>query len=72
MSNIHSPEYQTILKRLIKARCDSGKTQAEVSEILQKPQSFISKCESGERRIDVLELKQFADIYNKTLNHFID
>ena len=71
MSNIHSAEYKLLLKKLISARTEAGKTQEEVADILQKPQSFVSKCESGERRIDVIELKQFAQIYNKQLDFFI-
>ncbi|MBI5306663.1 helix-turn-helix domain-containing protein, partial [Candidatus Wolfebacteria bacterium] len=38
---------------------------------LKKPQSYISKVETGEQRIDVIELKLFADLYKKDLNFFI-
>jgi len=72
MTDIHSSEYQKFLKKLIAARKEHGMTQANVAEILQKPQSFVSKCESGERRVDIIELKKFAGIYNKNINYFID
>jgi transcriptional regulator with XRE-family HTH domain len=49
----------------------AGLTQADVAERLKRPQSFISKCESGERRVDVVELQRFADLYRKDLDYFI-
>lgn len=71
MSNVHTTEYQSMLCKLISVRNETGITQKEVAGILQKHQSYVSKCESGERRIDVIELKKFADIYNKTLDFFV-
>jgi transcriptional regulator with XRE-family HTH domain len=38
-----------------------------VSELLGRPQSWLSKCESGERRLDVIELAQLAAIYDVPL-----
>jgi len=38
---------------------------------LRRPQSYVSKCESGERRVDVVELAEFARLYRKDLNFFI-
>jgi transcriptional regulator with XRE-family HTH domain len=69
--NNYSKEYQHLLEQLKKAREDSGLTQKEVSEKLKKPQSYISKCESGERRIDPIELKMFAKVYNQPINFFL-
>lgn len=69
--NNYSKEYQHLLEQLKKARENSGLTQKEVSEKLKKPQSYISKCESGERRVDPVELKMFAKIYNKQINYFL-
>lgn len=71
MPNIFTPEYKFMLRRLIEARNASGETQANVAEKLGKPQSYVSKCESGERRVDVTELQQFAQIYNKPLDYFV-
>jgi transcriptional regulator with XRE-family HTH domain len=69
--NIYSDRYQTFLQRLRQAREDAGMTQVEVSKALGKHQSYISKCESGERRVDVIELADFARIYNKSLKFFL-
>ena len=63
--------YQAFLKRLIKARHDAGYLQEEVAKRLGKPHSFISKCELGERRLDIIELQRIAKIYGKTINYFL-
>ncbi len=69
--SIYTKEYRKIIKRLKKARQDAGLTQVEVAKKLNKPQSYISKIERGERRIDVIELKKFAVIYKKNLDFFV-
>ena len=66
-----SPRYQAFLLNLRQAREEAGLTQVEVAQALGKPQSFVSKCESGERRVDVIELAEFARLYRKTLDYFI-
>jgi transcriptional regulator with XRE-family HTH domain len=58
------------LKRLKQARLDAGLTQAEVAKLLSRPQSFVSKSESGERRVDFVELLHLAKIYKKPLKFF--
>ncbi len=63
--------YQAFLKRLIKARHDAGFLQEDVSQRLGKPHSFLSKCELGERRLDIIEVQQIAKIYGKTVNYFL-
>ncbi|MGI6240467.1 MAG: helix-turn-helix domain-containing protein [Candidatus Omnitrophota bacterium] len=67
---IWSTEYRAFLKRLIQARKDAGFTQVDAAKKLGKPQSYLSKCESGERRVDIGELKKFAKLYGKDLNFF--
>ena len=69
--SIFSKDYKDIIERLKKGRLDAGLTQQEVAEKLDKPQSFISKIESGERRLDVAEVKKFANIYKKDVSFFI-
>lgn len=69
--SIHTAEYQKVLKKLKEARVEAGFTQVEISQKLKKPQSYISKIERGERRIDVAELSILAKIYKKSLNYFV-
>lgn len=68
----HSPPYQRFLGRLRQARREARLTQLEVAARMRKPQSFVSKCESGERRVDVVELAAFARLYRKPLDYFVD
>ena len=70
-SVIHSSEYKTFLKRLRQARIRSGLTQVEAAKRRGKRQTYISKCEQGERRVDVVELKKFSKLYRKPLEYFL-
>jgi transcriptional regulator with XRE-family HTH domain len=71
MRSLHSPRYRRFLKRLGQARREAGLTQVEVARALRRPQSFVSKCESGERRLDVIELSDFAKLYRKSVTFFL-
>lgn len=57
--SVHTRNYRLFLGLLIKARKDAGVTQEQLAKRLNRPQSFVSKCENGERRLDVIELIQF-------------
>lgn len=48
----------------------AGLSQAEVAERLGKAQSFVSKCESGERRVDFIELLDFCHVYRVEISFF--
>jgi len=67
----HRERYRRFLKRLRQARKSAGLTQYDAAAKLGKPQSFISKVETGERRLDVIELTVFAWLYNKSLTYFV-
>jgi transcriptional regulator with XRE-family HTH domain len=70
--SVYSKDYKDIIERLKKARIEAGLAQQEVADKLGKPQSYISKIESGERRLDVAEMKKFAAIYKKPVNYFLE
>ena len=57
--SIHSPQHQKLRELLIAARKQAKLTQAQVAEVLGRPQSFVAKYEGGERRLDVIE---FIDV----------
>ena len=71
VKSIHDKEYREIIERLKKARIDAGLSQQAVADKLKKPQSYISKIESSERRLDVAEMKKFASIYKKPADYFL-
>lgn len=64
MKTIYSKAYREILERLKEARSKAGLKQTDVAKALKKPQSYISKIEAGERRLDPIELKQLAKLYD--------
>jgi len=68
---LHSPQYEVFRRLLVKARQESGLTQVEVAERLGKPQSFVSKIERGERRLDFPEFIQLADALGVDPEEFI-
>ena len=62
---------EAVVENLRKARMEAGLRQEDVAQKLGKPQSYISKIERGERRVDVVELKAFARLYKKSLDFFV-
>lgn len=69
---LHTPAYRRFVKRLILARAQRGLTQAQVARALNRPQSFVSKCESAQRRVDPIELQAFAKLYRVPLAFFLE
>jgi len=69
--SIYSKDYKKTIEKLKKARLEIGLKQEDVAEKLKKPQSYISKIERGERRVDIAELKELSKIYKKDINYFI-
>jgi len=70
-SNIYLEDYKKTIKKLKQVRTRLGMTQRKVASLLNKPQSYVSKSESGDRRIDIVELKKFARIYKKDTSFFL-
>ena len=70
-SGVHTPEYQYMLRRLREARLKAGLTQVAVAKALGLRQSYVTKCELGERRIDPIELQRFAALYRRPLSYFM-
>ena len=70
-TSIYSNDHKFTVNQLKKARLESGLDQKAVAELIGKTQSYISKIESGQRKIDIVQLKQFASIYKKPVKYFI-
>jgi transcriptional regulator with XRE-family HTH domain len=68
---IYSEEHKHLIGQLKRARQEAGLEQNEVARLLAKTQSYISKIECGQRRVDLVQLKEFAKIYKKPLSYFI-
>ena len=68
---IRTREYADFVGKLRKARLEAGLRQIDVAKRLKRTQSYVSRVEVGEQRLDILELKKFADLYKKDLHYFI-
>ena len=60
---------QSLLRQI---RLEAGLSQTTLAQKLCQPQSFISKYESGERRLDLIELKQVCSALGVILKNFIE
>lgn len=69
--SIRTAEYQRLCMLLRQIRVAANLTQVQVAEQLGEPQSFVSKYESGERRLDILELKRVVEVCGVTLVEFV-
>ena len=69
--SIYSKEYKNVIEKLKEARIEVGLKQEDVARKLKKPQSYISKVERGERRLDVVELGVFVKLYKKNVEWFL-
>ncbi|MDV5355670.1 helix-turn-helix transcriptional regulator [Enterobacter asburiae] len=67
MASVYSDEYQRVIAALKQARKARGITQMQLAEALGRPQSFIAKSESGERRLDVVEFVHLARLVGLTV-----
>ena len=68
---IKTKEYAKFIEKLRKARIEAGLRQIEVAKKVKRPQSYISRVESGEYRLDILEVKKFAKIYKKSVEYLL-
>ena len=64
--------YEFLQKALVEARQSRGLTQTEVATRLSKPQSFVSKYESGERRLDVVEFLEVCQALSVKPNSILN
>ena len=69
--NLYTQRQRILLDLLRKTREEAGLRQDDVAERLGRPQSFVSKYESGERRLDILELYDVCRALGVTLSNFV-
>ncbi|QOV23983.1 helix-turn-helix domain-containing protein [Anabaenopsis elenkinii] len=59
--SVFTQRYNRFRQLLIKARQSAGLTQSQLSSKLSRPQSYVSKYERGERRLDLIEFLEIAE-----------
>ena len=75
LAKVHTGEQREIVgglqqPEMVENRVFAGLLQSEASALLGKSRTFVSKCELGERRVDLIEAQQFAKIYKKKFTYF--
>jgi transcriptional regulator with XRE-family HTH domain len=70
--SIHTTEYAALLGLLREVRLAAGVTQVELAARLRRSQSFVSKMEVGETRLDVIQLRAILKILGTTLPEFVE
>jgi transcriptional regulator with XRE-family HTH domain len=71
MRSAHQPEYLEFVSQLRRVRKAAGVTQAELARRLHKPQSFVSKAETCERRLDVVEAARWCAALKVSLSRVL-
>jgi transcriptional regulator with XRE-family HTH domain len=69
--SIYSEGQEKLQILLRGARQDANLNQAELAKKLGRPQSFVSKYESGERRLDIIELREVCRAMKMNLSDFV-
>lgn len=69
--NTFTPDQEKLQVLLRQIRREANLSQAEVAQRLGLPQSFVSKYELGERRLDVLEIRQICKAVGISLEDFV-
>lgn len=69
--SIYSKDYSVLIEKLREAREAEGMTQTQLADKLEQTQSFVSKVERCERRLDVVELRAFCKAIGISFRNFI-
>ncbi|KGJ11375.1 XRE family transcriptional regulator [Paracoccus versutus] len=59
--SLRTPGHRALMLVLIETRKEAGITQQELADRLNRPQSYVAKVETGERRLDVVEFIEWAE-----------
>jgi transcriptional regulator with XRE-family HTH domain len=69
--SIYTDEYGVVLSLLKAARKESGVTQVGLADRLGQTQSFVSKVERGDRRLDIVQLRTILMEFGVSLPDFV-
>jgi transcriptional regulator with XRE-family HTH domain len=70
--SIHTDDYAALVELLRQARQAAGLTQVQLAQKLGQSQSFVSKVEVGERRLDLIQLRTILLALGTTLPDFVE
>ncbi len=68
---IYTRDYAIVLRLIKEARENSGITQVQLAKRLRLTQSYVSKIERGESRLDIVQLRTLCQTFGITLTNFV-
>lgn len=68
----HLDDYRPVPDLLRQLRTDAGLTQRDLSTLLDRPQSWVHNCESGDRRVDIAEFVAWSRACGRTPRTALD
>jgi transcriptional regulator with XRE-family HTH domain len=68
---IYTREYAVVLRLLKESRERAGITQVDLAKALGRSQSYVSKVERGDRRLDIVQLRTICQALGLTLTEFV-
>jgi transcriptional regulator with XRE-family HTH domain len=71
-ATIYTPEHAELVLLLKDLRLKAGLSQAEVAETLERPQTYVSAVEVGQRGVDLLQVRELSAIYGMSLPAFVE
>lgn len=70
--SIHSPEHRELVTLLHDLRLQADLSQTEVAEALGRPQTYVSAVEVGRRGVDLLQVREFCEVYEISFPKFVE
>ena len=67
----YDPRHEELVRRLRAARHRRNLTQAEVAEVLNLPQSVISRLEAGQRKVSAIELRDLSELFGVPMERLV-
>jgi len=67
MSSIYDPKYRVLIDCLKEIRLQSNVTQQELASYLGYSQAYISKYEQGQKRLDIIEIREICQFLGTSL-----
>ena len=69
--SLHTEQHRVLCELLRELRTDAKLSQVQLAEAIDEPQSMVSRVEVGERRLDILELRQWLTALDMSLTVFV-
>lgn len=70
--SVYDGKHRNLIEKLKQARIEANLSQEELASKLSKTQSYISKLENGQIKVDAILLAELSQLYGKSVNYFLE